>query len=144
MKGLHFFVGTPLLLMVLALVSACFRVTEARSSVPVSTVVSGTWGGEHLTLEVSGKGAIAEFDCAHGQIVEPMALDKHGNFSVAGTYTREHSGPVLRDESASSTPARYSGHVEGDKLNLTVAVAKDDVQTFVLTRGFHPPLRKCR
>jgi hypothetical protein len=143
MNGLRFFV-TSLLLTTLVFVSACVHAAGVRSAVPVSPVAPGTWAGEHLILEVSEKGASAEFDCAHGQITEPIAVDKHGNFSVTGTYTREHGGPVLRDESASSIAARYSGHVDGDTLNLTVTITKDDVQTFVLTRGSHMLLRKCR
>src|SRR5262249_44166236 len=85
--------------------------THPQDAKPVAT---GTWGGEHIILEVSGKGAEVEFDCAHGKITEPMALNRHGDFDVAGTFSPEHGGPVRQDEAENLKPARYSGHVEGD------------------------------
>jgi len=109
-----------------------------------SSVAPGIWGGEHIILEVSGKGAEAEFDCAHGQVTQRITLDRHGDFDVAGTFTAEHGGPVLRDENSRSTPARYSGHVDGDTMSLAVTVGKEKVGIFTLTQGSHPMLRKCR
>jgi len=115
---------------------------HAQGTKPVAT---GTWGGEHIILEVSGKGAEVEFDCAHGKITEPMALNKHGDFDVAGTLSPEHGGPMRQDETENLKPARYSGHVEGDTMNVTVTVDKDEtVGTYTLTRGKQTMLRKCR
>jgi len=37
---------------------------------------NGTWGGRGVRLEVHDEGAQAEFDCAHGEITEPLVLDK--------------------------------------------------------------------
>ncbi len=108
------------------------------------TVTAGTWGGEHVVLEVSKSGAQVEFDCAHGQIAQPITLDKHGDFNVAGTFTPEHGGPVLRDENTPPVQARYSGHVEGDTLSLKVMLEKEEVGTYTLTRGSQTMLRKCR
>jgi hypothetical protein len=107
-------------------------------------VATGTWGGEHIILEVSEKGAEVEFDCAHGQVSQPMALNQKGDFDVPGTFSPEHGGPVLRDEPVTSNPARYSGHVRGDTMTLTVTREKENIGTFTLTRGGKPVLRKCR
>ena len=109
-------------------------------------IASGTWGGEHVILEISKSGAEVEFDCAHGQITQAITVDKHGNFDVAGTLTREHGGPVLRDETPVASSARYSGHVDGDTLSLTVTLTKEkqEVGTYTLTRGAQPMLTKCR
>ena len=107
-------------------------------------VATGTWGGEHIILEVSEKGAEVEFDCAHGQISQPVALNQQGDFDVPGTFSLEHGGPVRRDEQVTSNPARYSGHVRGDTMTLTVTREKENIGTFTLTRGGKPVLRKCR
>jgi hypothetical protein len=107
-------------------------------------VATGTWGGEHIILEVSEKGAEVDFDCAHGQISQPMALDQRGDFDVPGTFAPEHGGPVLRDEPMNSNPARYSGRVLGDTMTLTVMQGKETVGTFTLTHGQRHILRKCR
>jgi hypothetical protein len=104
----------------------------------------GTWGGEHITLEVSEKGAEVELDCAHGQVAQPIALDKRGDFEVAGTFTPEHGGPVLRDEKVSDRPAHYAGHVEGGTMTLTVVLGTEKVGSFTLTRGSTGKVTKCR
>ena len=107
------------------------------------TVANGTWGGEHIILEVSEKSSV-ELDCAHGQVVQPITLDKRGDFDVAGTFTPEHGGPVRRDENTPPAAARYSGHVTGDTMTLTITLGKENIGTYTLTRGSNPILRKCR
>jgi hypothetical protein len=107
-------------------------------------VAKGTWGGEHLILEISEKGAEAEFDCARGQITQPITLDKHGNFDIPGTFTPEHGGPVRRDENTPPAPVRYSGHVADDTMNLVITRGEEELGRFSLAHGAHPMLRKCR
>ena len=106
--------------------------------------VVGTWGGEHVILDVSKNGAVLEFDCAHGQIDQPLILDKKGRFAARGTFTPEHGGPVRRDEVTPSSAARYSGQVKGDVMTLKVVGGGVDVGIFTLNRSAHPLLRKCR
>lgn len=115
-----------------------------RSGQHAKTVATGTWGGEHIILEVSDKSADVEFDCAHGQISQPITLNQRGDFDVPGNFAPEHGGPVLRDEPSTSNPARYSGHVVGDTMTLTVTQGKETVGAFTLTHGRRPVLRKCR
>jgi len=117
---------------------------SAPTASDTKTVTKGTWGGEHTIMKISGKGAEIEFDCAHGQITQPIPVNKRGDFNVMGTFTPEHSGPVLRDENTPPTAARYSGHIEGDTMTLTVSLEKENVGTYELTRGAQPALRKCR
>jgi hypothetical protein len=132
------------LVVVLALSSfqVCFPAAWVRSNAR-NSVATGVWGGEHVILEVSARGAEAEFDCARGQITQPLTLDQHGDFDVVGTFTREHGGPVLRDDTPSSNPARYTGHVQGNILNLTIVLEKEKLGPFTLSKGSRPPLRKC-
>src|SRR5437016_14556862 len=96
----------------------------------IKILPAGTWGGEHVLLEVSGKGVEIEFDCAHGQITKPIPLDARGRFNVPGTFTPEHGGPILRDEKPSVAQARYSGRITGDAMSLTVARGKEKVGSF--------------
>jgi hypothetical protein len=115
----------------------------ARAAPDASAVATGAWGGEHIVLKVSEKGADVEFDCAHGQVTQPITLDKHGDFDAGGTFTPEHGGPVRRDENTPSASARYSGHVGGDTMSLTVTLGTEKVGTFTLVRGSRPRLTKC-
>jgi len=121
-----------------------FLATATPPGKQAKGVASGSWGGEHIIVEVSEKGADVEFDCAHGRISEPMALNQRGDFDVPGTFSQEHGGPVRADEPENSNPARYSGHVVGDTMTLIVTQGKENVGTFTLTRGAKPVLRKCR
>lgn len=116
-------------------------VTTVASSKPV---VTGAWGGQHASLNVSDKGAKLEFDCAHGEITKPIKPDSHGRFNVPGTFTMEHGGPVMRDEKPDSSPARYSGQVKGDTMTLTVTRGREKLGTYALKRGEAPKLMKCK
>ena len=115
----------------------------ARAAPDAGAVASGAWGGEHIVLKVSEKGADVEFDCAHGQVAQPITLDKQGDFDAGGTFTPEHGGPVRRDENTPSASARYSGHVDGDTMSLTVTLGTEKVGTYTLVRGSRPRLTKC-
>src|SRR5713101_1621248 len=106
-------------------------------------VQKGTWGGEGVILEVTHKGAEVEFDCAHGQIVQPMTFDRKGDFDWAGTFTLEHGGPVLNNETDNADKARYTGHTEGKIMTLTVVREKEKLGPFTLTYDKRPNLRKC-
>src|SRR5690349_1791401 len=107
--------GRPVAIASCVLFGAAIMATAKNTK----TVPIGTWAGEHVFVEVSNKGAELEFDCARGQVSQPIPLDKHGNFGVLGTFTPEHGGPVLRDEKVSAAQARYSGHIHGDVMSLT-------------------------
>jgi hypothetical protein len=108
------------------------------------TVTKGNWGGDHIVMEVNGKGAEVDFDCAHGQIAQPIRSDKHGRFKVPGTFTAEHGGPVLRDENPQSGTVSYSGRVKGDTMTLTIMRGEEKLGDYALTRGAQPHLMKCR
>ena len=128
----------------IGLLALCFLQTGMQAAPDTSSVAIGAWGGEHIIMEVSEKGAEVEFDCARGQVAQHITVDKHGDFDVAGTFTSEHGGPVRRDENAQPATARYSGHVSGDTMSLTVTLGKENAGVFTLTRGSPPKLRKCR
>ncbi|HEX6728502.1 MAG TPA: hypothetical protein VF074_00750, partial [Pyrinomonadaceae bacterium] len=110
-------------------------------STPNAEVV---WGGQHVRLVLTSRGGEIEFDCAHGELNEPLKLDEQGQFSVAGTLVRE-GGPTRQDGPAGK-PARYSGRVEGNKMTLTVTLgdSNEKPDEFSLTRGSGGRLWKCK
>jgi hypothetical protein len=132
------------LVLVLALLCNLFHATGVSAAEDRNTAATGTWGGEHVLLQVSKNGTELEFDCARGRITQPMALDKNGNFDVPGTFTPEHGGPVARDESVAFVQARYSGHVDGESMSLTVTREQEEFGSFALTHDQQPNLKKCR
>jgi ketosteroid isomerase-like protein len=107
-------------------------------------LTAGSWGGDHVGMEVTEKGARLDYDCAHGTIDEVIALDERGRFEVRGTHVREGPGPS-RPEGGKGEPARYSGTVDGDTMTLTVTLAASEQQvgSFTLIRGRMPRIQKC-
>jgi hypothetical protein len=116
---------------------------STQTAADASGLATGVWGGQGIALKVSATVADVEFDCAHGQIPQPIKLDKHGDFEVAGTFTAEHGGPMRRDETLQPAPARYSGHVDGDTMSLTVTLDKRQVGSYTLTRGSPGHITRC-
>jgi hypothetical protein len=104
------------------------------------------WGGEHIRLEVSERGAAVEYDCAHGTVDERVVLDSRGRFNVAGTHHEERGGPVRAGESSAGYPVRLAGQVRGGMMKLTVTRAgtKKLIGAFTLVQGGEAELVKCR
>lgn len=112
---------------------------------PGDRVAAGRWGGEHVALDVTADGGRLEYDCAHGDIGEALALDGNGQFDVTGTHTPEHGGPIREDEKLISRAARYAGRVDGGRMTLTVRLVDtgETLGTFTLTQGTAGRLTKC-
>jgi hypothetical protein len=118
---------------------------DAMSSRP-KLVKKGVWGGEHAGMRVESKGALIEYDCAHGTIEQVMSLDGKGRFRFTGTYTLERGGPSMEDEMPDTHPAIYTGRITGSRMIISVTLT-DTRQTFgpyTLIYGKTPILMKCR
>lgn len=112
----------------------------------VSGGLGGAWGGQHIRLEVTDKGARAEFDCAAGVIEEPIAPDREGNFEQRGIYVYERGGPRHpADPPPKRHPAVYRGWTDGAEMRLTVSLTEGnkEIGTFTLGRGREAVLEKC-
>lgn len=125
----------------LALLAAC---GSSAASGEQRAVPPGTWGGDHVLLEVAAGGASLELDCAHGTVEGAIQLDTEGRFDVGGTYVQERGGPV-REGGEDARPARYTGRVEGKTMTLTIAVGDggDALGPFELGHGRSARLTKC-
>jgi hypothetical protein len=55
-------------------------------------LATGLWGGQHISIDVSGKGAKIEYDCAHATIDRAIVVDGNGRFSVSGKQFQERGG----------------------------------------------------
>lgn len=110
----------------------------------VQRVVEGTWGGQHIILEVTGAGASVVMDCAHGTINKPIEIDAAGHFEVPGTFVTETPGPVRQGDERGQ-PARYVGTVKADAMSLTIASSNsgEKLGSFTLNHGKAGRIRKC-
>ena len=118
----------------------------AQANSLLKSVPTGLWGGEHIRLAVTEKGATVEYNCAAGKIDEPLLTDKDGNFEARGIHVFEHGGPHrLGEPPSKQRPALYRGWTDGSQMRLTVTLLDrgEDVGTFSLGLGRLPQLEKC-
>ena len=107
--------------------------------------LTGTWGGQHLQVDLIQEGGTLEYDCASGTISSPLVPDESGRVVALGIHSPGHGGPVRDDEVPPRLPARYEGQVSGDRLTLTVTIIQDNqrVGTFALRRGANGLIFRC-
>ena len=119
-----------------------------KNSTAVSAIqnedLRGTWGGQHVVMEIKDSEAEIEFDCAHGRITENIAPDRNGKFEANGVYTREHGGPLTESEN-NDQPAVYRGSIKEKTMTLTIELTAnhETIGTFALTHGSQGRIRKC-
>ena len=136
-------VGRGIGIVLLALAGSCASATVGPGDQRVPT---GAWGGDHVGLTVGEAGAHVEFDCAYGDIGQPLVTDNRGNLAVDGVYVQEHAGPVRVGEEPDKKPAHYAGRLDGDTLTLKVTLTESNepIGVFTLTHGAAPGVRKRR
>ena len=107
--------------------------------------ISGQWGGQGISMEVTDSGATLDFDCASGTITEIIAPDSAGKFSAEGRFTRHRPGPTREDDDTEGQPANYTGVVAGENLTLTITLTKNSekVGDFTLAHGKMGRIRRC-
>ena len=134
----HRFRAAPILLLTLLGASA-----TCRGSL-TGPVTQGDWGGEHIGLVVTTIGATLEYDCATGTIDNPIVATD-GLFSVSGTHTRGHGGPIRQDEIPDKHPARYDGRIDGETmiLDVTLTDSGEKLGRYTLVRGRPAQVFKC-
>jgi hypothetical protein len=111
-----------------------------------SNLSTGVWGGEHIRLEVTEAGATVEYDCAHANISQKIAVDRRGRFVVMGSYVAEHGGPVRESDPSRGVAVQFTGKVSGKKLQLSVrrSDSRKLIGVFTLSLGHEGSLTKCR
>jgi len=112
----------------------------------LKTVPTGSWGGEHIRLHVTEKGATIEYDCAVGTIDEPLLMDQNGNFKAQGIHVFERGGPIRAGEPPSKKhPAEYHGWTDGNQMHLRVTLPDmgETLGTFSLGLRRPSQLEKC-
>lgn len=129
------------LIAALALVAACSVVISG----PNVFIVIGTWGGEHVQLELEETGGTLDYDCAYGTIDAGWTLSEDGEFEGSGEHIIEHGGPVRDGEVLPVRPASYTGTVKDDRMSLTVTLSDSAqvVGTFELVYGSDGQIVRC-
>jgi hypothetical protein len=115
--------------------------TESRTK----SLPAGQWGGQHISMDVTGKGATVEYDCAHATIERRISIDRSGRFDVPGMQSPERGGPVRQGQDTGYS-VRFKGQVNGKTMTLSVtnSLTKELIGTFTLVHGVEPRLMKCK
>ena len=123
--------------------TAITAITASCDDLTITTLEFTTWGGTHIGLVITVSGGTVEYDCAEGEILEPIRIT-NGRFDVLGLHYLGMGGPIGVDR-VHPRPARYQGTVDGDKMRMTVTLTdtKEQVGTFDLVRGANPHVVKC-
>ena len=103
------------------------------------------WGGDHAALTVTDAGGHVEFDCASGEIAQPLALDESGRLDATGVFIPGHGGPIGVGEEPDRKPARYAGRLADRTLTLTVTLvdSNERIGSFTLTYAAVPRITRC-
>ncbi|HEX9894671.1 MAG TPA: hypothetical protein VGA78_12150 [Gemmatimonadales bacterium] len=128
----------------MAIIRPALLLLLACSELTVNFLSFSTWGGIHIGLTITVGGARVEYDCAEGEILEPIS-PVDGRFSVQGIHRAGVGGPIGIDPATSPRPARYEGVVRGDRMTLTVTLTdkNERLGVFELRGGASPQVFKC-
>ena len=131
----------------LAAVLAASCGADARGTEPgrIDPVKPGPWGGPHIAMTVAASGTDIEFDCGKGKVDGAIDTDRDGAFTVAGTFQPERPGPTTPNPPP-ARPMRLSGRVQGDEMQVRIALTDRDeeIGSFTLAFNTTPRLTKCR
>ncbi len=127
------------------LVAAAAAYACASAATGPSRLPAGVWGGDHVSMSVADPATHLELDCAHGDIPAAPTVGRQGQFEIAGTYVREHGGPIRQGEIVDSRPAIYSGAIASTTMTLTIRLSdtNETVGTFTLVSGSSGRVFKC-
>ena len=97
---------------------------------PDGNLLTGTWGGDNVTLILEDADAHVHIGCTNGDFPAPLSVDDDGRVSVAGSYVLR-AYPI---QVGPSLPAQFAGVVDGRRLTFTVAV-NDTVEKKLVVLG---------
>lgn len=108
-------------------------------------VAPGNWGGSGIGLDIEETTVVLEFDCATAEIPGNLMIDKAGNFSTSGVYTRRMPGALRIKLLPKPAAARFEGKISGKTMTLKITLTESDekVGDYTLQRGKTRTIRRC-
>ena len=97
---------------------------------PEGNLLTGTWGGENVSLMIEQDVAHVHVGCTNGDFSAPLAVDADGRVSVPGSYVLR-AYPI---QVGPSLPAQFAGLLSRRQLTFTVAV-NDTVEKKLVVLG---------
>jgi hypothetical protein len=130
---------------VLSVLAGITAIGSQASAMVTAGPLTGTWGGEHVGLELDAEGGKLRYDCAAGTINRPVLPDASGRFQANGAHRPNMGGPARQAGEPPLLPASYTGTIRGDIMTLSVRVPSRamEIGPFTLRRGAEPILLRC-
>nr|WP_310522776.1 hypothetical protein [Polymorphobacter sp.] len=129
----------------LILLAGAMLMTTAANNIPHPSALTGDWGGRQIRLSLTDAGGTIEFGCASASIDAPVHPDTNGKFTAAGRHEAFAAGPThSADAPPATTAVRYTGHVQGDTLHLSVHQhGQKTTEDYTLERGHRVKIIRC-
>ena len=110
-----------------------------------TAVPNGMWGTNGIIFGVEASGVNIQYECADGQIEQPLKVDERGNFAVSGVHIRQRPGPMKLDDKQARQNARYEGKISGNTMTLKVTLTEtgEVIGDYTLERGKNVRLHRC-
>lgn len=105
--------------------------------------LAGSFGGNHVALQLTARGGTLDFDCATGTIGPITPRGSH-NYTAIGTYLPAPGGPS--DSGLPPVPREvvFNGLVNVDSLSMTGKLSDGSViGPFILIRDAPPTIYRC-
>lgn len=125
-------------------VAAGVSLMVSTAQAQVLPPLTGEWGGPQVRLVLTELGGTLELACASAQVAAPIHPDANGRFVADGKYESFTGGPTPADVPPVLTAARFTGHVEGNTMHLSVTQnGENTAQDYTLERGRRTKLIRC-
>lgn len=110
-----------------------------------TAVPNGMWGANGIIFSVEAGGVNIQYECADGQIEQPLKADERGNFAVNGVHIRQRPGPMKLDDKQARQNARFEGKISGNNMTLKVTLTEtgEVIGDYTLERGKNVRLHRC-
>ena len=129
----------------LALALAAPAMTKTTPARPVTgPALTGDWGAFQIRVNLASTGGVIAMDCADATIDGPVHLDANGSFTATGRMTLLSPGPQRNaDAPPASVPARFSGKVDGQTMQLTIHRQPGPDSNHILKAGRQVKIIRC-
>ncbi len=103
----------------------------------------GHFVSDEAQLDIRADGFTLKLACGDASIAGKLDADARRSFIATGTYENAGGGPQLVDEDGAGHPARFGGHLVGNRLTLLITPATGKPHTLQLERGRRTKMVRC-
>ena len=121
--------------------SSIYKMNQSK----LHAVSPGTFGGTGIIVIVEKDAVKIEYDCAEGEILKQLKVDKKGFFKVDGSHKGPNMGPTRQNDSRKPQPVHFEGQIIGKvmKIKVTMTETNEVIGEFTLRRDATPEMHRC-